>query len=278
MKRPILFTIFVVALIGGSFYTAYLLFRPGKNLDELTLYGNVDVRLVDISFRISGQVAEVFFEEGDFVKKGDLIAKLNNSPYDSEVDQAVARLTALEIDLVNAGLLLERRKELISIGGVSEEELDNSITSYEQLVANIKEAKASLAIAVDTLSYTETYAPTDGVILTRIREPGTVVRESDPVVTLSVSSPVWIRAFVAEPDLGAVYYGMPAEIYTDIHRGKVYDGKVGFISPICEFTPKSVETTELRTDLVYRIRVYADNPDRYLVQGMPVTVKLRCKH
>ena len=67
---------------------------------------------------------------------------------------------------------------------------------------------------------------------------------------------------------------MSAYIHTDTPHGKVYSGTVGFISPVSEFTPKTVETTELRTDLVYRIRVYAQNPDRGLRQGMPVTVKL----
>ena len=76
-----------------------------------------------------------------------------------------------------------------------------------------------------------------------------------------------------------IYYGMPVEIYTDIQDsvegGPVYTGQIGFISPVAEFTPKTVETTRLRTDLVYRIRVYANNPDQYLKQGMPVTVKVR---
>ena len=77
--------------------------------------------------------------------------------------------------------------------------------------------------------------------------------------------------------MGVVYPGMPAEIHTDTNDGHVYPGQVGFISPIAEFTPKSVETTQLRTDLVYRIRVYAQNPDQGLRQGMPVTVKLSIK-
>jgi HlyD family secretion protein len=68
---------------------------------------------------------------------------------------------------------------------------------------------------------------------------------------------------------------MDAEVFTDIKRGRTYSGKIGFISPVAEFTPKTVQTTELRTDLVYRLRIYVDNPDRELVQGMPVTVKLK---
>jgi HlyD family secretion protein len=134
-----------------------------------------------------------------------------------------------------------------------------------------------VVVAKDNVSYTRAYAPTDGVILTRIREPGTVVNPANPVYTLSVTDPVWVRAFVDEPELGQVYYGMPAEVFTDVEKGKSYSGKVGFISPVSEFTPKTVETTQLRTDLVYRLRIYVDNPDRGLVQGMPVTVKLKKK-
>jgi len=177
--------------------------------------------------------------------------------------------------LANAEKLLKRRQELIGIGGVSQEDVDNAEATRNELRANFRAEKAALAVALDNLAYTEAFAPTDGIILSRIREPGSVVRESDPVYTLSVCSPVWIRAFVDEPQLGKVYYGMDAEVFTDTKDGLVYKGKVGFISPVAEFTPKTVQTTELRTDLVYRLRVYVDNPDKVLKQGMPVTVKLK---
>ena len=277
MKRTILISIAVIALLvilGGIIYHFA---RPRKSLNELTLYGNVDVRLVDIGFRVPGQVAQLMFEEGDMVKKGDLMTVLDKTPYDSQVRQAVANLEAIEVNLKNAEILLKRRMELIVIGGVSQEDLDNAQTNRDQLLANLQQAKAALAVTQDNLAYTEAFAPTDGIILTRIREPGTVVNPGDPIVTLSVSSPVWIRAFIDESDLGVVYYGMPAEIYTDVLEGLVYTGQVGFISPVAEVTPKTVETTQLRTDLVYRLRIYVDDPDHGLLQGMPVTVKLKLK-
>ena len=84
----------------------------------------------------------------------------------------------------------------------------------------------------------------------------------------------WLAAFVSERDLGRIYPGMPAEVHTDTPGGKIYKGQIGFISPVAEFTPKTVETTQLRTDLVYRLRIIVENPDRFLKQGMPVTVKL----
>jgi HlyD family secretion protein len=272
MKRilVILLVIAVTLNVVGFYYFT----RPKENKDELFLYGNVDVRQVDIGFRVAGQVEKLAFEEGDKVCKGALMTVLDKTPYDNQVRQAAANVDAIIASLVNAEKLFKRRLELIKVGGVSQEDLDTAKANFDQLQANLVGAKAALAVAKDNLNYTEAYAPTDGVVLTRIREPGTVVNPSDPVYTLSVVSPVWVRAYVSEKNLGQVYYGMPAEIYTDIENGPVYKGEVGFISPVAEFTPKTVETTELRTDLVYRLRIYADNPDRGLIQGMPVTVKL----
>lgn len=250
------------------------MFRTQINKNKLVLYGNVDVREVDISFRVQGQVAQLCFEEGDFVPKGTLMAVLDKTPYDDRVRQAAANLESVKAAFQNAEILLKRRRELIGVGGVSQEDLDNSQASRDGLEGQLMAAEAALRIAKDDLSYTAVYAPNDGILLTRIREPGSVVLPSEPVYTLSLTSPVWIRAFVAEPDLGRVDYGMEAKICTDTKGGKTYYGKVGFISPVAEFTPKTVETTQLRTDLVYRLRIYADNPDQGLKQGMPVTVKL----
>ena len=81
-----------------------------------------------------------------------------------------------------------------------------------------------------------------------------------------------MRAYVPEPSLGKVSLGMPMRVFTDSQPGKPYAGRVGFISPVAEFTPKNVETEALRTDLVYRLRILIDNPDDGLRQGMPVTV------
>ena len=119
----------------------------------------------------------------------------------------------------------------------------------------------------------------DGVIITRAVEPGAivssaVVNSGTTVYSLALNEPIWIRTYIDEPDLGRIYPGMKALIYTDANPNKPYEGQIGFISPIAEFTPKEVQTRELRTDLVFRLRVIIDKPDKYLRQGMPVTVKL----
>jgi len=275
MKKNILIVIVILALTAIIIVLIDRAYTEKKDINRITLYGNVDVRQVDIGFRVSGQVKQLLFEEGDKVSEGSLMCSMDDTPYDSQLKEALASAESVKANLENAEILLKRRLELIGIGAVSQEDLDNAEARRDQLISDLEAAEANIAIAKDNLSYTKAYAPTNGIILTRIREPGTVVNPADPVYTLSVSSPVWIRAYVSEPELGKVHYGMAAEVYTD--TGRKYSGTVGFISPVAEFTPKTVESTQLRTDLVYRIRVYADNPDNQLVQGMPVTVKLNIK-
>lgn len=274
MKAFILLFLILAGLAGALFFQ----WEHQQPSDELVLYGNVDVRQVEISFRVQGLVHHMPFQEGDVVEQGALLAELEEGPYRDQVSQAEANLESLQIQFENANKLFQRRRELIQGGGVSAEDLENAEANYQQLLASYRSAEASLNIAKANLSYTKAFSPNPGIILSRIREPGSVVNPTDPVYTVSLSDPIWIRAYVPEPQLGQIDYGMSAEIYTDTPHGKVYQGRIGFISPVAEFTPKSVETTQLRTDLVYRLRIYVMNADQGLRQGQPVTIKIHVKN
>ena len=272
MKRWIIAAFLLLLAIALLLW--WMFFQKADHADYLTLYGNVDVRQVDIGFRVAGRVGKLNFEEGDFVPAGALMAVLDKQPYADQVKQTLASVISAKTSFDNAELLLKRRQDLIKDGSVSTEDLQNAETNRDIFAANLQQAEAARNVALSNLSFTEAFSPTGGTILSRIREPGTVVNPADPVYTLSVTSPVWIRAYVHEPELGIIYPGMPADVFTDTKGGPVYKGRIGFISPVAEFTPKTVETTRLRTDLVYRLRIYADNPDKNLRQGMPVTVRL----
>jgi HlyD family secretion protein len=274
MKRIFIILALFFLLLGLS-YAVYVYLNTQKiDKNYLTLYGNVDIRQVDLGFRVAGRVLTMPFEEGDFVPQRALMATLDKQPYVDQVRQSEARIESTKTSLANSQNLLERRQSLIGSGAVSKEDVQDTQTSHDVNVANLKEATATLGINITNLQDTELYAPANGTILTRIREPGTIVSFGEPIYTLSLISPIWIRAYVNETQLGDIYPDMPADIYTDRHDGKIYHGHIGFISPVAEFTPKTVETTNLRTDLVYRLRIIADNPDEGLRQGMPVTVKL----
>ena len=272
-KRSFLFILGACILAGLVLSTLFYEQAVNKN-GSITVYGNVDVRQVDLGFRVFGRVDKLLYEEGDWVQPGMLLAIMEKKPYTDQVAQAEASIASIEASLENEEKMLQRRLQLIDSKSISQEDLETVFSNFRVLKANLEQAEATLAIAQKNLHDTDIYAPTEGTILTRIREPGSIVNPGESVYTLSIASPVWIRAFISERELGIVYPNMSAEVHTDTAGGKAYKGTVGFISPVSEFTPKTVETTELRTDLVYRIRIYADNPDLGLRQGMPVTVKL----
>ena len=138
--------------------------------------------------------------------------------------------------------------------------------------AQLQAREAEVSLARQRLDNANLYAPADGIIRNRILEPGDMAGPQTPALTLAFTDPVWVRAYLPEPDLGRVAPGFRAEIHTDSYPGKAYAGWVGYISPSAEFTPKTVQTPELRTRLVYSLRVYACNPRGELRLGMPATV------
>jgi HlyD family secretion protein len=135
--------------------------------------------------------------------------------------------------------------------------------------ANLKEAHANLGMSHVNLDYTVLRAPSSGVITVRQAELGEVVVPGTPVVTLADLDHIWLRAYIAETDLGRVRWGQDAVVTTDTFPGKQYHGRISFIASEAEFTPKSVQTYKERVMLVYRIKIDIDNPNHELKAGMP---------
>lgn len=270
-KKPYLillaaFALFLVILIS---YLA----KKEHHEKELVLYGNIDIRQAELGFRVFGKLKKMYVEEGDKIAPGDLLAELDPVPYENSLKEAEGRMLSIENNLKYADLQLKRRDTLVKGKSVSEEDYQQSFYNQKVLSASLEEAKAAYENAKVKLQDTKLIAPSEGFIFTRVREPGTVLDVGNPVYVLSVSKPIWARTYISETKLGIIHPGMKAEITTDTPSNPVYRGHVGFISPIAEFTPKSVETPDLRTDLVYQVRVVIDNPDQGLRQGMPVTIK-----
>jgi HlyD family secretion protein len=186
----------------------------------------------------------------------DLIAQQQADDARAAADSARAQLHAAQETLK------------LAVAGPRKEDIDAA-------KATLRAFRENLAVARRNLSYASLYAPSDGVIRTRILEPGDMASPQKPVFTLALTDPVWVRAYVSEPDLGKVRPGMPAEVTTDSFPEKRYAAWIGFISPSAQFTPKSVETREVRTSLVYEVRVFVRNPQGELRLGMPATVIIR---
>lgn len=276
MKKKIIIIAILLLIIGA---VVYFLTRPKLNSNELTLYGNIEIRQVDLSFQVSGLIEKMFKEEGDTVKKGELVATLDARDYKANLQQAEAQeatTLALKNDAVSK---FERNAPLADDDTISRQEFDTLKNTRDKSIADYEAAVASKNFAQNQLDYTKIYAPDDGIVMVRVQEPGATVNKGQIVYTMSKTKPVWIRAYVNETDLGNIKYGQKVNVYTDsvipqTGEKREYQGYIGYISPVAEFTPKTVQSTDLRTNLVYRIRVYIDDIDEYLRQGMPVTIKV----
>jgi HlyD family secretion protein len=145
-----------------------------------------------------------------------------------------------------------------------------------QARAELGGRRASLVLAQEQLKDATLVAPAAGILRSRILEPGDWASPQTPAFTLALTEPLWVRAYVPEPDLGRVVPGTRAEIRTDSFPDRIYRGWVGSVSPTAEFTPKTVETADLRTRLVYQVRVFVCDPGDDLRLGMPATVTIPC--
>ncbi len=323
MKKSIIILLLLAAVLAAAWYLRGK-FTPADA--PLTLYGNVDIRGVDLGFRVAGRLSEVLKDEGDAVKAGELLARIDPQPYIDELARADALVAAAvadqqlkragnrseEVEQGRAALeesrLVARNAErahlrhlgLVGRGGTSQQDLESAesardeanqrvklneaklkllevgfraeeIAAADAAVAQAQAARASAALHLDD---TQLKAPSAGIVLTRALEPGAILQAGASVISLSLEQPVWVRAYVHESELGRVPPGSQVLLTTDGRPGKPFHGKVGFVSPRAEFTPKSVETPELRTSLVYRLRIVVADSDGSLRQGMPVTVSL----
>ena len=141
--------------------------------------------------------------------------------------------------------------------------------------SQLAERDVLLQITSRQLADAELKAPGPGTVLSRVREVGSIINAGETLYVLTLTNPIWVRAYVSEVDLGRIRPGQDVEILIDTPDVRPRRGHVGFISPTAEFTPKTVETRELRTALVYRVRIVAEDPDGVLRQGMPVSAILQ---
>ncbi len=325
MRKRILLAGVVILALGTIGWFVWTRTRHSES-HQLELFGNVDIREVNLGFRVPGRLQEVRHDEGDVVSAGEILARLDAEPNRREVQEAKAQVEALrarvqlleagnrpqevaqanalvherEVTAANAERLFKRQEELLSSKTVSVQDRDDAEARYREAEARLRSAReqlallqagfrpeeiaqaradlvrgeAALAAAELRLEDTILKAPSEGVILTRAQEPGAILAAGATVLTLSLRRPVWVRAYISEPDLGRIHPGIQVKVYTDTRPQKPYAGQVGFISPRAEFTPKNVETRELRTSLVYRLRIVVNEADEALRQGMPVTVQI----
>lgn len=233
--------------------------------------------------------------------QGQVVARLEAGSRPEEIAKARAQVEAAKATLENARRAVTRTASLIKQNLASEEQSDNARTAaltadaqlraaqqdlalaeagprledIEAARATLRANRAQLALVEQQLADARLTAPSDGVIENRLLQPGDMASPQNAVYTLALTDPLWVRAYVDEPDLGKLHPGMRAEVLTDSYPDHPYKAWIGYISPTAEFTPKSVETLEVRTDLVYQVRVFVCNPQGQLRLGMPATVHIK---
>jgi HlyD family secretion protein len=322
--KKIMLLVLIAALAAGGYVTWRHQDQARKSTVPLTLFGNVDIRTVQLAFDGDALVSSMRVEEGAHVKAGDVLATLDSSRLQAELDearamvraqeatvrrmeagtrkqevqQARARVASAQARLDNAEQNTRRLAQTAASGASSQQKLEDAQALVRVETAAVEEARQSLALAMEgyrledidqtraqldasrarvklleiRLHDSELHAPTNGIIRSRLLEPGDYVTRGRAVYILALTDPKWVRAYVPEPSLGRVRHGAQASVTSDSFAGQSFDGWVGYISPVAEFTPKTVETTDLRTQLVYEVRVYLKDPSDHLRLGMPTTV------
>lgn len=327
MRRRIIAAVVLILVLGGG--GAWWLFgHNGSGDGDLVLYGNVDLRQVDLAFNDSGRIDSILVDEGARVKAGDVLARLDTSRITpqiaqaeaqvaaqaavvdklkagsrpEEIAQASANVDAANASAVNAHLTFERLTTLREKGSssVTQSQVDAAKAALDQASAQVevaeqalvlakagpraedvtqaeeqlKAAQAQLALLRQQLKDANLVAPTGGVVRSRLLEPGEIASPQKPVLSLAIVDPKWVRTYVSEIDLAKIAPGTKATVTVDGDPGHPLSGHVGFISPVAEFTPRSIQTAELRTSLVYEVRVLVDDPKNVLRLGMPATVTI----
>src|SRR5271157_5840971 len=356
MRRTVIVGLLVA--IGAAAGAWWWFTRAERAPKPLALYGNVDLRQVQLAFNNSERISAVVAQEGDRVRRGQVLARLDQSRLEPQVAQAAAQVaaqrqvverlhngsrpeeiaqaranvTAAQAGVVNARRRYQRLKSLSAVRlpdqsqvqAVSQEELDAARAALDEAVAKltvnqkalelalagprqeeIAESEARLALnrkalelalagprkediaqaeaqlrgneaqlasLKQQLADTQLMAPADAVVRTRLLEMGEMSSPQRPVFSLAIIDPKWIRAYVSETDIGKLRPGMTTSVAVDSFPNRHFEGWVGFISPVAEFTPKAVQIEELRTSLVYEVRVFVKDPSDELRLGMPATV------
>ncbi|MFW3345195.1 efflux RND transporter periplasmic adaptor subunit [Aliarcobacter butzleri] len=320
-KLTIALIILLISFISYKIYSNIFL----KNENNLTFYGNIDTRTVNVGFRFLGKIENITKDEGEIVKKDEILVKLDTASLEKSLEELNEKIFAskLELSKLQTGYRQEeileakatmeeaienlnktkdtynRQANLFKTKSTSEENFTISQLNYKQALATLDKAKAlyelrkngyrnedikiqesnlkSLEIQAEKLKIdlndSVIKAPVNGVILTRFKEIGAITNAGESILEIAKTDEFWVRAYIDEKNLGNIRPGLKMSIQTD-SRSENYEGVIGFISPVAEFTPKNIETQELRADLVYSFRVIVKNPDDKIRQGMPVSLKI----
>ncbi len=272
MKIKIKILLLIVLGIAG--YQFYIHKEQSQTADKgILISGTIEATEVHLSFQVTGKILEILTDEGQPVRKGEVLAKLDTEELAKIKNQSEA---ALE----EAKLALERREDdyhhdesLFKAGSLPENKMQTSKTERDIAKAKLDTLRTSLELSNLRLGYAELHSPLEGVVLVRSAEVGEVTPVGATVLTVADLKNAWLTGYVNETDLGRIRLNQEVKITTDSDPAKIHKGHLSFISQEAEFTPKHIQTKEERTKLVYRVKIVVDNAALDLKPGMPADAR-----
>jgi HlyD family secretion protein len=292
-----LITVAAVATLTG-FYLWHS--ASGARLPDGLFAGNgrVEGTEIKIAARYAGRIVEIQPQEGDDVKNGDVVARLDSREARAGLAQAEAEFervshmlhsaraeeTQRTKELAFSESQLTRTRRLFDQGNVSQQRFDRDSTAVisasaalETAKANIMQSEAQLEAAqaqIDRyeaiISETELKTPISGRVLFRIAEPGEIVQPGGNILLLVDLDRLFMTIYADEISAGKIGVGDEALIWADAYPETPFPARVTFVSSRAEFTPKEVQTREERQNLVFQVKITAlDNTQRLLKPGMP---------
>ncbi len=267
-KKLILLLLVVIALaVGGGFL--YKTFNNIEGLRTIKVSGNIEGNEVKISFRVAGLIQELLVDEGNVIKIGDCLARLDKTPLIQQRDEAAAAVKLAQAQYEFDKLEYVRAENLYTEGAVSAQYRDAAKTKADTDKSNVDKLQASLSLAELNLAWGDLTSPLNGYITVKSALQGENIQVAGPVFTAIDLNDIWVSAYVDEKDLGRIKLNQKAHVKIDAYPHKKYNGWISFISQQTEFTPKYIQTAKERVKYVYRIKVKVDNSSLDLKPGLP---------
>ena len=232
-------------------YQTYLALKNGSRPEDIA---KAEAAVLVAQSRL--HLAQKDFERVDGIFKSTKGQGVSKQSLDTQSSQ----LQVAKNELFSA----QKSLELAKIGPRAED-VARAYAQWQQTKAQV--AQLELKLKQSTL-----YAPLDTTVRSRLLQPGDMASAQVPVLALAINSPKWVRAYVNEVNLGKIKPGQQAYVTIDAYPNEKIPGHVGFISSVAEFTPKTVQTPDLRTNLVYEVRILVEDKENHLRLGMPATV------
>ena len=297
MRRVSIIALLLIGLVGGSAYLYWRL-QPEPQAAQLVYgSGRIEADEVRVAPEVAGRLVEHRLREGELVRAGELLARIDSVDFELQAGQASAQLTAARrsASQIDAQTHLARhhaetsRNDLARYetlrrqGWVTVQQIDvrrNAYMAAADQVSVLGQQRAqadalsdvaarSLALARERLARTRIHSPLSGRVLERLAEPGEVVAAGQPLAVIANLDRIRLKVFVSEADLGRLRLGAPARIRVDAFPNRTFAARIAQVDAQAQFTPRDVHMKDERARTVYGITLEAANPEGLLKPGMP---------